>query len=116
MCCGPGTPHGTKQRALNESIPITNSWQISKPSTQHMTLRADRQGTLLLRDTCRLQQQARQERVQARTSNISLGDSRLHSHDTSYRVNFAAPLPGTDTLRSPLQACYCFAARLWHIC
>lgn len=81
-----------------------------------MTLRADRQGTLLLRDTCRLQQQARQERVQARASNISLGDSRLHSHDTSYRVNFAAPLPGTDTLRSPLQACYCFAARLRHIC
>jgi hypothetical protein len=55
---------------------------------------------------CRLQQQARQDRVQARTSNISLGDSRLHSHDTSYRINYAAPLPGTDMLRSPLQACY----------
>ena len=60
----------------------------------------------LRRETRRLQQQARQEQVHARTSNISLGDSRLHSHDTSYRVNYAAPLPGTDTLRSPLQACH----------
>lgn len=75
--------------------------------SRHMiSQQAGSQGTLLLRDTCRLQQQARQERVQARTCNISLGDSRLHSHDTSYHVNFAAPLPGTDTLRSPLQACY----------
>lgn len=52
---------------------------------------------------CRLQQQARQERVHARSSNISLGDSRLHSHGTSYRSDFAAPLATGATLRSPLQ-------------
>lgn len=42
--------------------------------------------------------------MQARTSNISLGDSRLHSHGTSYRSDFAAPLATGSTLRSPLQA------------
>lgn len=63
----------------------------------------------------RLQQQARQERVKARASNISLGDSRLHSHGTSYRSDFAAPLAAGATLRSPLQNKDLKAADLRHI-
>lgn len=58
---------------------------------------------MVLSNVRRLQTAARQDRVKARSSNITLGDARLHSHGTSYRSDFGAPLESSSVLRSPLQ-------------
>lgn len=47
----------------------------------------DRTTSDWLLDWGRLQTVGRQERVKAGISNISLGDSRLHGHGTSYRCS-----------------------------